>query len=118
VQEGSRAYVGKESNRIEEVEMGLLHHLDDVMQTYGEARDPWHSWIVPVLQRMTLRELVASTGLNRRTLQRLRNGHSHPRRSNEANLTRLAGSWARRQLAREGLESPRSDVLACRAWVE
>jgi hypothetical protein len=95
VQEGSRAYVGKESNRIEEVEMGLLRRLDEVMQTYGEVRDPWHSWVVPVLQRMTLRELVTKTGLDRRTIQRLRNRHSEPRPSTERNLVRVAGSWAR-----------------------
>lgn len=118
VQEGSRAYVGKESNRIEEVETGLLHRLDEVMRTYGEAHDPWHSWVVRVLQAMTLRELMAETGLDRRTIQRLRNRHAEPRPSTEKALTRLAGDWAGQQLREHGLASPRSDVLACRAWLE
>lgn len=117
VDEGSRAYVGKESNRIEEVEMGLLHQLGEVMQEYGKAHDPWHSWVVPVLRAMTLRQLVGETGLDRRTVQRLRNRHSDPRPSTEGALTRAAGDWARQQLVGEGRSVPRSDVLACRAWL-
>lgn len=98
--------------------MGLLHQLDEVMQEYGKARDPWHSWVVPVLQAMTLRELVEETGLDRRTIQRLRNRHSEPRRGTEERLSRVAGEWARQQLRKEGLAAPRADGLACRAWMD
>lgn len=118
VREGSRAYVGKESNRIEEVEMGLLHQLSDEMQEYGKARDSWHSWVVPVFRAMTLRELVEGTGLDRRSIQRIRNGHSHPHHRNEVTLTWLAGEWVRKQFREHGLAAPRSDVLACRGWLE
>jgi hypothetical protein len=72
--------------------MGLWQRLDDVMQEYV---------------------LVADTGLDRRTLQRARNGHSKPHRRNEAAITRVAGDWARQQLSRRNLAAPRSDVLAC-----
>jgi hypothetical protein len=118
VREGSRAYVGKESNRIEEVETGLLHRLDEVMKTYGQARDPWHSWVVPVLQAMFLRDLMEQTCLDRRTIQRLRNRHSDPRARTEDALTRAAGDWARERLADQGLPAPRNDVLACQAWLD
>ena len=94
----------------------MLHRLHEVVQTYGRARDPWHSWIVPVLQRMTLRELGTKSGLDRRTIQRLRNRHSEPRPDTERTLISVAGGWARQQLLAERVTAPRSDVLACRAW--
>lgn len=71
-----------------------------------------------MLQRMTLRELMEGTGLDRRTIQRLRNRHSEPRPSSEDPLTRIAGNWARQGLADRNILAPRSDVLACRAWLE
>lgn len=117
LREGSRAYVGKESNRIEEVEMGLVHRLDDVLTQYGRLHDPWLS-VVPVIRQMHLRTLVVETGLDRRTLQRLRNGHSVPHRRNEAAIAHVAGDWARQQLSKRGLTAPRNDTLACRAWLE
>lgn len=118
VREGSRSYVGKESNRIEEVAMGIWQRLDDVMTEYGRAHDPWSTWIAPVLQQIPLRILAAESELDRRTLQRLRNGQSRPHRRNEATLTRLAGAWARAKLESQCLSAPRSDVLACRAFIE
>jgi hypothetical protein len=118
VREGSRAFVGKESNRIEEVEMGLLHQLDDVIQEYGLSQDPWRSYVVHVLRQIPVSLITSETGLDRRTVQRLRSGRSQPRRRNEAALTRVAGDWARQRLGAEGLAAPRSDVLACRAWLE
>jgi hypothetical protein len=118
VREGSRAFVGKESNRIEEVDMGLWQRLEGVMIEYGRMHDPWNSFVVPVLQEIALSDLMAESGLDRRTLQRARNRHSRPHRRNEVILTEVAGSWARQQLSAAGATPPRGDVLACRAWVE
>jgi hypothetical protein len=98
--------------------MGLLHRLDEAMQEYGKARDSWHSWVVPVLRQMTLRHLIEQTGLDRRTIQRLRNRHSDPRPRTEGALTRAAGEWAREHLRGESLWLPRNDALACRAWLD
>jgi hypothetical protein len=118
VREGMRAYIGKESNRIEEVRMGVWHRLDEVLTEYGKARDPWHSWVVPALQRIPLWWLAEETGLNRRTIQRLRNFHAEPRPANEDALTEAAGKWARKELVRRDHTAPMSQVLACRAWLE
>jgi hypothetical protein len=104
--------------RDQELEHGLLHRLDEVMQTYVEARDSWHCWVVPLLRDMTLRELMEGTGLNRRTIQGLRHRHAEPRPGPEKTLIRAAGSWARRQLLAQRVTALRSDVLACRAWLE
>jgi hypothetical protein len=118
IREGSRAYVGKESNRIEEVEMGVWHQLESVMTGYGWAHDSWRVWVAPILQQIPLTALMNRSGLDRRTLQRLRNGHTRPHRGNELTLTRIAGEWARAALTSSGLKAPRDDVLACRAWIE
>jgi 8-oxo-dGTP pyrophosphatase MutT (NUDIX family) len=88
------------------------------MQEYGKAHEPWHIWIVPMLQRMRLRELMEETGLDRRTIQRLRNRRTEPRPVTEKTLIRVVGSWARRQLLAERVTAPRGDELACRAWIE
>jgi hypothetical protein len=118
LREGSRTYIGKEANRIEEVEMGLWQRLEDVMLEYGQMLDPWTNYVVPVLRQIPLSVLTAETGLDRRTIQRLRNGHSKPHRPNEVALTRAAGAWARQHLTDQGLTAPRSDLLACRAWLD
>jgi hypothetical protein len=118
IREGLRTYIGKESNRIEEVRMGLWHRLDEVLTDYGRARDPWHSWVVPALKHIPLWWLAEETGLDRRTIQRLRNLHAEPRPANEDALTEAAGKWAREELRESGSTPPRDDVLACRAWLE
>jgi hypothetical protein len=117
VREASRADTGKESNKIEDAEMGLRHRIEDVMAEYGKAHDPWTAWVVPVLNRMPLSLLEDETGLDRRTIQRNRNEHSRPQPQNAASHTRAAGGWARQCLVDWGL-MPRNDVLAYRALVE
>jgi hypothetical protein len=118
VREGARAYIGKEANRIEEVSMGLWHKLDDVLTDYGRARDPWYSWVVPALKLIPLWWLLEQTGLDRRTIQRLRNRQAEPRPSTEHALTEAAGSWARADLRSSGLSVPHDPPLACRMWLE
>jgi hypothetical protein len=118
VREGSRTYIGKEANRIEKVRMGLWHRLDDVLTDYGKARNPWHSWVVPALKRIPLWWLAEETGLDRRTIQRLRNLQAEPRSANEDALTEGAGKWAGSELRDQGQIPPRDPVLACRAWME
>lgn len=119
VREGMRAYIGKESNRIEEVRMGAWHRLDEVLTEYGKARDPWHSWIVPALKRIPIWWLVEQTGLDRRTIQRLRNRQAEPRPSTENTVTGAAGSWARAELlSSSDVSVPHDPALACRLWLE
>jgi len=83
VREGSRAYIGKESNQLEEIVAGAWGRLEDVQTEYGQALDAWFRWVVPVLKQMPLSLLVSKTGLDRRTIQRLRNRLARPRRSHK-----------------------------------
>jgi hypothetical protein len=91
--------------------MGAWHRLDEVLTEYGRARDPWHSWVVPALERIPLWWLVEQTGLHRRTIQRLRNRQTEPRPSTEEVLTHVAAAWARAELRSSGVSVPRDPCV-------
>ena len=79
-------FIGKESNKLEEVEELSVTDAADVYTEYPDPRrDEWETAILPELRRMELSELEAQTGLDRRTLQRIRAG----RRPHPKNLLRL-----------------------------
>jgi hypothetical protein len=73
-------YIGKESNRLEEVEAGTIHSADDVYIEYPDPRrDEWQTKILPAMKAMPLSELVRKCGfLSRRALIDLRAGRSRP----------------------------------------
>jgi hypothetical protein len=85
----SITYIGKESNRVEEVEEQSLLDPGDVYTTYTDPRrDEWATKVLPKLRAMPLRELMERTGLPRSTLQAIRAGRKpHPK--NQALLQRL-----------------------------
>jgi hypothetical protein len=81
-------FIGKESNRLEEVEEGSVPDAGEVYTEYPDPRrDKWTTTVLPELRRLTLSELEARTGLDRRTLQRIRAGR-RPHTRNAALLAR------------------------------
>jgi hypothetical protein len=110
-------YIGKESNRLEEARSGLLHELDVSLSTYMPA-DVWDRVVRPVLQQIPATWLRRKTGMSRRTIQRLRNGHADPRAGNEASLTAAAAAFARGKLEGLGHPSSLSDLAALQAFLE
>jgi len=71
----SVAYIGKESNKLEEVEEQSLLDPSDVYIEYPDPRrDEWATKILPKLKAVPLRELMERTGLPRSTLQAIRAG--------------------------------------------
>ena len=80
-------YIGKESNRIEELESGLLHSEADVYTHYGDTRrDEWETKIRPALRKVSLNELGKRTGISRRAIIDLRMGRSRPHPRNRQSL--------------------------------
>ncbi len=77
----SITYIGKESNRLEEVEeQGFLGPSDVYTEYTNPRRDEWATKILPRLRAMPLRELMECTGLPRSTLQAIRAGRRpHPK---------------------------------------
>ncbi len=112
-------YVGKESNRLEEVRASLLH---DEREAFNEYDDPEHGdfreFVVPVLAAMPLSELVAATGLHASTLKRIRAGSSEPHAENEDVLTVLTIEYAREDLVRRSVELPDTHLATLRVFAE
>ena len=80
-------HIGKESNRLEEVEEQSLLDPSDVYAEYPDSRrDEWATKILPRLKAMPLRELMERTGLPRSTIQAIRAGR-RPRDVTEHLLT-------------------------------
>jgi hypothetical protein len=87
---GALHFIGKESNKLEEVEEGSVPDAGDAYTEYPDPRrDEWTTKILPLLRRKPLAALIAETGISRRTLQRIRNGHSKPMTKHRRLLERL-----------------------------
>lgn len=76
--------IGKESNKLEEVDAGLIHSADSVYVTYPDPRrDCWERDIRPKLQTISLADLMRATGLSRRMLIKTRKGQVRPHLRNQ-----------------------------------
>ena len=78
-------YIGKESNRLEEVESGAVHDPDAAYTEYPDPRlHEWTTKILPGLKKMKLAELVQRVPeMSRRALIDIRAGRSRPHPRNE-----------------------------------
>jgi len=93
-------YIGKESNRHEDVDHGLVHDIADVRATYHDPReDPWATSVVPLLRRLPRRRIAKLAGLSARTIQAVRNGRGVPSADTRRALLRAALILAQRVLA-------------------
>ena len=82
-------FIGKESNKLEEVEeVGVPSEIDVYTKFNDPRREEWATKILPELRRMTLSELESETDLDRRTLQRIRRGQL-PHLKNKTRLTKI-----------------------------
>lgn len=80
-------YIGKESNSLEDVDLGLVHSAENVYTEYrDERRDEWETKIRPALNQISLSALQKETGLGRRTLIYARTGKKRPHRRNQTLL--------------------------------
>jgi hypothetical protein len=74
-----RTHVGKESNRLEAVDAGLIHDPDEVYTEYVDPQhDPEWEMLVAALKTILRAWLMQETGLDRSTITRLRNGRTRP----------------------------------------
>jgi hypothetical protein len=84
-----RMHVGKESNRLEAVDAGLIHDPEEVYTEYVDPQhDPEWEALVTTLKRIPRSWLMHETGLDRSTITRLRNGHTCPTVSTREKLLR------------------------------
>jgi hypothetical protein len=105
------SYIGKESNRLEETSAGLIHDQAEILSRYTDpALDPWQTLVIPTLRRFNRTEIAQRAHLDRRTIQRLLNGRSTPRRAHRNGLTAIAADLAASNLLEPGLEPSRAPL--------
>jgi hypothetical protein len=69
--------IGKESNRMEDVQNGLVHDWDEVVESFGFASESW--WereVLPKLREAKARDLAKAAGVSVRHIKAIRNGRS------------------------------------------
>ena len=83
-------YIGKESNRLEEVESGVIHSEQSVYTEYPDPRrDEWETKIRPALKKVPLPVLEKESGLSRMMLINARVGRTRPYRKNQELLASI-----------------------------
>jgi len=76
-------YIGKESNRLEEIEAGVIHSPESVYTEYPDPRrEEWQTKILPILKKIPIAALMRFSGRSRSMLLRTIAGRSRPRRRN------------------------------------
>jgi hypothetical protein len=97
--------IGKESNRLDETVAGLIGTLDDSLATYRSPNEnEWTRLVVPALDDFSNRTLARLSGLNPRTLQRMKSGAiASPHERNRTVLTLITAQLATERLATWGI---------------
>jgi hypothetical protein len=77
-------YTGKESNRLEEIEAGVIHSPESVYTEYPDpSRDELPTRILPILKKIPMAALIRVSGKSRSMLRRTIAGQSRSRRKNQ-----------------------------------
>ena len=77
-------YIGKESNRLEEIEAGVIHSPESVYTEYPDpSREEWQTRILPFLKKIPVAVLMRFSGRSRSMLVKALAGRSRPRRRNQ-----------------------------------
>ena len=80
-------YIGRESNRLEEIESGIIHAAESVYTEYPDPRrDEWETKILPVLKKIPIAIIRKFSGRSRSMLRRTIAGKRRPRRKNREQL--------------------------------
>jgi hypothetical protein len=86
-------YIGKESNRREEIEAGVIHSPECVYTAYPEARrNEWQDKIFPALKRLPVYALMKVSSKSRSMLYRARAERSRPWKKNQKLLASILRS--------------------------
>jgi hypothetical protein len=84
---GQIIYIGKESNKLEEMEEGTIHSAQSVYTEYPDPRrDEWETKILPALRKFRIAVLIRLTNKSRSMLTRTLAGRSRPRAGNQTLL--------------------------------
>lgn len=111
-------YVGKESNRLEEVQAGMVHDPEEVLTVIPDPRrGAWPKLVLPVLRDCPLTWLARHSKRSASALKRIRAGVTMPGPELTAALVRVAAEFARRQLKVWNIPTPSDGLAACYAYL-
>lgn len=81
---GHVSYIGRESNRLEEVEAGIIHSAQRVYTEYPDPRrEEWRTKVLPTLRKFPVRVLARLTKKSPSMLKRTLSGKSRPQKQNQ-----------------------------------
>ncbi len=84
-------FIGKESNKLEEVEEQSVSDAADVYTEYPDPRrDEWATKILPALRTVPVSILMKASGMSRRAIQRIRNDGASPHKAHRKLLAETA----------------------------
>jgi hypothetical protein len=114
-------HVGKESNRLEEVQAGLTHDAEDVLTEYESAsHGGWRTLVHPVLCDMPVALAARESGVSRRGIEKLRaNLQQRPHAKTMQAVTLAAAEYARSALVAANIQASPTDfdcLAAYRDW--
>lgn len=112
--------IGKESNRLDETIAGLIGTLDDTLAVYSDpGQSAWVNLVVPALGDFSSREVALRSGLDTRTIQRIKRRaitKSHDR--NRAVLTLITAQLAAERIESWGAEAPATPVKQIAFYID
>jgi hypothetical protein len=74
------SYIGKEANRLDEVQFGLVERSNETLSVYGDtAQAALLDWALPILRRLGVREVARRTGHSLGAVHAVLHGHAIPR---------------------------------------
>lgn len=111
-------HIGKESNRLEDVEARLVHDLDEVSTEYRNTRrDPFWTLVLPVLRRMPRTQLLKETRLSKNGLKKILAGRARARPRTMVILTHAAAKFSSALLKAQGRSVPTRDLAVCYTYL-
>ena len=105
--------IGKETNRLEEHQAGLVDNPADQLTRYkAGTRDPWARLVLPVLHHIGQAELRRRTGLSTSALAEILAGRARPHAANRKSLLASAQRHAVAEIKRAGGRAPSNRLAA------
>jgi hypothetical protein len=96
----------KETDRLEEVQNGLVHDWSEVSAIYRNPElDTWKTEIIPELKKIPCSELPEASGTSQRAIRAIRNGHSKPSAETKAALLKVVERREKGRAARKRLRN-------------
>lgn len=100
------AHIGKESNQLEDIEVGLVEDLEEVQSEYGDYYSRvFIPLVVPVLRMLGVRATARRTGFAVGAVSAALGGKARPRVRNMPKYESIAVDYANEVLAQAGLSA-------------